>query len=300
MYFDSGPIGAARLRNRTPRARLPSVAFGRQNISPEALNMIETSTSVDRSFGIAADFDVGVNGDWVGLFRRGNGSLHVESSLGFHFSVPMTTMFPCIRSIGDNRILVVDSRTRGDTPNGHIFSDAGEVLASFSVGDGVEDVVVLETGFAVTYFDEGVFGGRAPSSEGVAFFGFDGHFSWGYSSGIGSGAVDIADCYCACRVGRNQLAFCPYTGFPLVELNLRTRVQKVDSLPEEMHGASALSKRRQHTLLYGPYSRKHGLFRWTPGEPPFAVGNHSGPLRGLDGGRFLSKGEHGFTIVEAE
>jgi hypothetical protein len=262
--------------------------------------MIETSTSVDRSLGIAVDFDVGVNGDWVGLFRRGGGSLHVESSVGSSFSVPITPRFPCIRSIGDKRILIVDSRTRGDTPNGHIFSDAGEVLAAFDVSDGVADVVVLETAFAVTYFDEGVFGGRAPSSEGVAFFAFDGDFSWGYLSGSGSGAAGIADCYCACRAGRNLLAFCPYPGFPLVELDLCTRVQKMESLPEALHGASALSKRRQDTFFYGPYSRKHGLFRWTPGEPPSVVGNHCGPLRGLDGGRFLSKGEHGFTIVEAE
>jgi hypothetical protein len=236
----------------------------------------------------------------VGLFGCRDGTPHIQSSRGFRFAVPVVPRFPLIRAVGNERVLVIDSRTTENTANAHIFSHTGETLAVFRVGDGVQDVIVLETTIGVTYFDEGVFGRSEPANEGVAFFGLDGQLSWGYLSEIGPGAVDVADCYAACRAGRNQLAFCPYTDFPLVELDPRKRSQSVFLLPQELHGASALSRRGPHTFFHGPYGRKHSILRWSPGEAPSMVGSHAGPLRGLDAGRFLSKTEHGFTIVEVE
>jgi hypothetical protein len=52
--------------------------------------------------------------------------------------------------------MIVDSRPEPTTPGGLMFSLAGEKLCSFAVGDGIQDVLVLDDVIVVTYFDEGV------------------------------------------------------------------------------------------------------------------------------------------------
>src|SRR6185436_5429695 len=183
--------------------------------------MLATSTVVGAAMGTARDFDVGLDGSWVGLFWHADGSCYIHTSQSAAFPVATPLRHPKIRRVGIERIIVVDSRTDGASPNGYVFSTAGKVLAAFNAGDGIQDVVVLADLFAVTYFDEGVFSGRSPSDEGIAFFDFSGKFSWGYQSTLGGDGVDVADCYCACRTTDGNLVFSPYTDFPLIELNPR-------------------------------------------------------------------------------
>ena len=112
--------------------------------------------------------------------------------------------------------------------------------------------------------------------------------------------MDVADCYAACRVDDHTLAFSPYTGFPLVRANARKRLHEAVALPRRLHGSSALSVRGDATYLFGPYEDKRTLFAFRRGQPPRELGRHSGPLRGLEFGRFLSIGQHGFTVLDVD
>lgn len=262
--------------------------------------MIETATLLPPRLGSAQDFDLAEDGAWVGLFRRADGLSFVHSSRFAAFRTEATLEAPRVRWLGADRIVIAGSRSGGGSPNGHVFSSTGELLAAFDAGDGVQDVVSFGDLFVISYFDEGVFGATSPSNQGVAVFDRDGKYCWGYTSRLGSDAVEVADCYCACRLDADHLAFSPYTSFPLISLNLRTGAQRVLEVPEVLHGATALSTHGRHTFFFGPYASKDRLFRWAPGEPPVDLGRHAGPLRGLGGGRFVATSERGFALLQPD
>ena len=85
---------------------------------------------------------------------------------------------------------------------------------------------------------------------------------------------------------------------PLVRLDVRTFDQNVVPTPRRLHGSSAISVSREDALFFGPYKEKRSILAWHSGGEISSVGAHSGPLRGLRGGRFLTHGTSGFTIVE--
>lgn len=258
--------------------------------------MDKVVTKVEQGLGVGRDFDLRADDSWVGVFDRA-GALHVCDAYGAAFRVPQPLRFPIVRAIGFDRVLVVDCRPHLNTSGGFVYSMAGELTATLRVGDGVQDAVVLDDLIALTYFDEGVFSGVGPGDEGIAFFEHDGRLFGGYQTMFGADAVDIADCYAACPINGQSLAFMAYTGFELVHLNPRTGRQQVVQVPEEVHGASAVSVNGQHACFFGPYSRKRSLFRWAPGSDPEKIGTHSNSLRGISKHRFLSSGELGYTIV---
>jgi hypothetical protein len=171
------------------------------------------------------------------------------------------------------------------------------MLHAFHAGLGVEDVVVLNELIAITYFDQGVQSGVPPSEQGVAFFDRDGQYYGGYRSLYGSTAANIVDCYAACRVDHHTIAFTSYSGFPLVLASPMSREHVSRELPSELHGASALSLRNETAIFFAPYQKKGALLAWQEGYQPREVGRHPGPLRGLEFGRFLSTGRHGFTVL---
>lgn len=259
--------------------------------------MLESVTSVAKVLGSAQDIDLRPDGSWIGLFRRPDG-LHVSDSNGRSFTVHQPVSAPILRALGLDRVVLVDSRPLPTGPGGFIISLQGQLLHTFSVGDGIQDVIVLDDTIVVTYFDEGIFSGVRPADEGIAFFDLDGVLFGGYQSVFGAKAVDIADCYAACPVGRNQIAFTAYTGFELVFLNPRACMQEVQELPKELHGASGLSICGEEAYLYGPSAQKRALLSWRQGKTAQCIGEHAGPLRGLPNGRFLARSEHGFTVMD--
>jgi hypothetical protein len=254
--------------------------------------MVEEVTEVDRQLGRARDFDVRPDGSWVGVFERPDG-LHLVDSSGGETRLAQQLRFPLARAIGWDRVAVVDSRPLPNISGGVLLSLDGKLVRTFSTGDGVQDVVVLDDLVAVTYFDEGVFSGIPPGDQGIAFFNLDGEFFAGYQTLYGAEAVDVADCYAACRAGRHTLAFSPYAGFPLVRVNPRAHTQEVLGLPKNLQGASALSVLGDAVYFFV----KQKLFAWRAGERPSEAGRYDGTLRGLENGRFLASGEHGFTIL---
>ena len=247
--------------------------------------------------GPAVDVDVDSFRGWVAICKLASG-LVVATQAGA-FAAPQGLNFPLVRWTGSGDVVVVDPRTRRGRANAFVFTPDGDEKACFCVGDGVADVVSVSDRIVVTYFDEGVFGNVPPSEEGLCVFTADGQLEFGYQTGVRN-PVHIDDCYCICRSGRHEVCFVPYTGFPIVRLNLETRLQSVHELPEHLAGASAVAIRGDSFLLWAPYSARRSIFFWRPRSESGEVGTHSGPLRGHSFGSFLSPGANGYTIVTAE
>jgi hypothetical protein len=260
--------------------------------------MDERVVSVEQDFGTALDFDVLGDGTWVGLFQRSEG-IFVLSSQGTEFAVRASVSFPIVRFVDSEHVVVVSQRAVRDAGQSFIARLDGTSQVSLSAGDGVADVVVLRDLIAVTYFDEGVFSGIAPSEQGIAFFDFQGQLFAGYRSLFGSDAVDIVDCYAACRVDHHTIGFSAYLGFDLAWAAPRDLKHRAEPLPETLHGAAAVTFQRDRVYLFSPYVAKGSLVECTPGGAR-EIGRHPGPLRGLEYGRFLSNGEHGFTVITCD
>jgi len=258
--------------------------------------LYEESTTLETLPGPAVDVDVDAYGGWVAICNQANG--FVVATQAGAFAAPKGLYFPLVRWTGSGDVLVVDSSTTKGRTNAFVFTPSGQEKARFCVGDGVADVVSVRDRIVVTYFDEGVFGKVPPSEEGLCVFTADGQLEFGYQTGVRD-PVDIADCYCVCRSGRHEVCFVAYTGFPVVRLNLETRIQNVHQLPEHLSGASAVAVSRGSFLLWAPYAARRSIFLWSPENAAVEVGTHSGPLRGHSFGSFLSPGAHGYTIVTA-
>jgi len=257
--------------------------------------MDERIVSVERELGAAMDFDVLRDGTWVGLFQRPNG-IFVVSSQGSEFAVGASVSFPLVRFIDSGHIVVVSQRALRDAGRSFIARVDGAGQIPLAAGDGIQDVIVLGDLIAVTYFDEGVFSGIAPSEQGIAFFDFHGQLFAGYRSLFGSDAVDIVDCYAACRVDHHTVGFSAYLGFDLAWASPRGRKHGVQPLPTDLHGAAAITFQRDRVYLFSPYNSKGKVLEYNDGAMR-EIGRHSGPLRGLEHGRFLANGEHGFTLM---
>jgi hypothetical protein len=256
--------------------------------------MQEDFVSTDRALGIALDFDVLQDGTWVGIFQRSHG-LFVASSDGSNFCVGEALPSPRVRFVDRHRVVVVS----GNASRSFISSLDGSQCLLFDSGHGFADVVVLGDLIAITYFDEGVFSGDPASAQGIAFFDFEGHLFAGYQSLFGSDAVFIDGCHAACRVDHDTIAFCTLPHFALLCANPRARLHSAYPLPGELDGASAISLRGDTAFVYDPYDHKQRIFEWCVNTDRVAgdVGRHSGRLRGLEYGRFLSVGDHGFTVI---
>jgi hypothetical protein len=245
------------------------------------------------------DADVG-HGGTVLLYRAGARHTIVTDAgeIPFHPSV----RYPAIRRVRPGLVLVVGLRSDGER-NAHLVTDRGELVRSFFVGDGIEDVLICGSRIVVTYGDEGVFGDFPEGREGLAVFDTRGEMLWGYHTRFGH-AVNVVDCYCACTDGADRLWFSPYMEFPLVEVNLERRTQSVTELPAELHGCAALTT-DGHTFHFAiPHLWRH-LRRNPAAAPPDAgesqilrwdrisgvvttAGHVAGRPRALPNGRFIS------------
>ncbi len=258
----------------------------------------ERVTNFDPGWGELVDVDVLPSGEWAGVFRN-SGQLFVRTADACAVA-PANARFPLVRCLESGRYVLVDTRAENGRPNGWVLTLAPLTVREFFAGDGIQDVLASSEHIVVTYFDEGVFSGIRPGDEGVAIFSNSGEFRTGYQTALGRDAVEICDCYAACREGATGVVFLPYTDFPLVRLDVRTLEQTVEPTPQVLHGAAAISTAGGRCLFYSPYEVRGGILAWRPGEPPSVIGSYTGLLRGLPGGRFLSHGTRGFTIVECE
>ena len=254
--------------------------------------MKEETTSLNLGAQTIIDVDYSIGNHFIGVTNENN----VVTPWDI-FKINQAFKFPIIRRINNMFFLIADARVREKTDNCFIFDFKGKQLSKFFAGDGIQDIEVLNNRIIITYFDEGVFGMDGPNNEGLVVFDLTGKILFEYNSRHRENT--IADCYCICPHSKKSILFFPYTEFPLIELNLETWKEKIYDIPEMLHGSNAVTSIGTNVIFHSPYDDKRGLFTWSIKDKAVTrIGKYSEGLRGLPGGRFLSKGEKGFTLID--
>jgi len=188
-------------------------------------------------------------------------------------------------------------RTKKNKPNAFIYDFSGQLLISFVAGDGIEDILVHHGKIIVTYFDEGVFGDKGPNNNGLSVFSLAGKQEFGFNEGANE--QHIYDCYCICKHGADKVLFCAYGCFDLIELNLDTFKWQEVKTPTGLDGFFALtSKEGEKIIFHSGCDDKQTFFEWnTRTREVKTIGKYSSRLKGLNNGKFLAVGKHGFTII---
>jgi len=157
----------------------------------------------------------------------------------------------------------------------------------------VNDVIVCDGHFVMAHFDEAL---RASDRLwGVVLLDRAGGLELSYNDSFGG---DVVDCYCACDAGRGRVLFLGYPGFSAVLLDVTKKQQRNWTAPTLVHGASAVTVARDTAFFFGSYEDRHRLARWRLGDANAEqIGTTTGPLRGLQGGRMLSKGTADYTVL---
>lgn len=255
-------------------------------MSTSALNMTKHHSiriSSGRSF---IDADVALDGSWAAVVG------HDASDLALYRDrearLPRAFHFPVIRIVDGARLLVVERRAlSADDKNAFLVSIERPWEAKrFHVGDGVQDVLVTANHIVCTYFDEGVFGQTPYASEGVTVFNFLGQFVRGYRSTFAEAGVNISDCYAACHVNHDLIAFTPFAEFSLVCWDLGRGSQSIARLPGELRGAKSMTAHADGFFFHSPHDAPDALFHFQNGKS-CKVSSHPERLKSLSGGRFL-------------
>ncbi len=252
--------------------------------------MRQETFKIPQQDALILDLDVGKDLDYVYVNNKG-----LVGTRDGNFTPEVRPKHPMVRFFTNNSILLVDGRTTANT-NGWLYSRSGKLTNTYYFGDGIQDLEVVSGRIAVTYFDEGVFGRDGPNDEGLAIFDENGELLFGYNSRYGE--IRISDCYCCCKHGTNRLLLFPYVEFNLIEFNVDTFEETYSMVPNELNGSSAITSTKNSIVFYSPYHSRYALLEWLCHTNSITLkGHHSGGLRGLKNGQFLSVGEQGFTIV---
>lgn len=264
--------------------------------------MKEESVRIDGLPAQILDLDLAETGGWVAV-TGDDKSKALSFSNGKTVPLGQSISHPLVRALGRDTAVLVDSRTSESRKNGFIIDASGKTLTVFYAGDGIADVLTSGEHIVVTYFDEGVYSGGELESNGVAVFNRRGGLEFGYQSQFGKLAADVSDCYAASWDAGGRLLFFPYTDFPLVSIDLKSREQRIDRTPAEVAGAHAISPIGDRILFVGPYKDGDAVFSWEVGTAEASrIGafQTTGPHRGLAQGRFLSVGTSGYTVTSWE
>ena len=121
----------------------------------------------------------------------------------------------------DGSILLIEGRCSTDgeklKQNAYIYDATGQLMDSFLLGDGINQVQIDETDTIwVSYFDEGIFG----AFENIEPIGADGLVAYSKSGQKlwGAKAYDIADCYAMNVVSSKEVHFYYYDQYKFVQL----------------------------------------------------------------------------------
>ena len=252
----------------------------------------ETLEGLDRPL---VDLDVTPGGQVFAITEKGKGKEAKGQRIfvnGQPLPVPVPINYPVLRALDESRLLVADSRT-GEKTNAWILRTTGEVENTFWIGEEIEDIIPLQNWLAVAYFDQAY----ANRFNGVVLFNPAGEAAFHHNQ-IAGDKYQVVDCYCACRAGRDQVLFLGYPDFPVILLDAVTKQETEWPAPSEIRGASAVTVAGGIAFFHGNYQDGPGIYRWRLGDRKAErVGEYTGRLRGLPGGRFLSLGTAGYTIV---
>jgi hypothetical protein len=254
------------------------------------LRMTEQTTHIDVGQSKILNLDADDQGNFIAFTDT-----KTVITNDHNFNIDIEIRFPIIRRLNNETFLIAGSRTDNNV-NGYIYNFSGQLVKSFLIGDGIEDIVVHRSKIVVTYFDEGVFGLNGPNGDGLAVFNFEGQQEFGANSSAGE--MVIADCYCICKHGTNRVLFYAYTDLKVFELNLDTF--KIDSFetPNDFLGPSAIASSADYILFHSSYQDKRSFFSWDRSKNEvIKFGDYSPGLTGINNGKFLTYGDSGYTIV---
>ena len=167
---------------------------------------------------------VGPSNDLIALWR-GEGQHIVSSDVaGLHAtSLPLTSCrFPMIQPLPGGRILIADSSAVIDRDSGApvhpstwIYSPSGAVVASGSLGDGIQHLLTTSPGdIWVGYFDQGIYGGGSVEHHGLVRFSADLVPEWLFPYGE---LEPIDDCYALNVMDEIATAYY-YSAFDLAQI----------------------------------------------------------------------------------
>jgi hypothetical protein len=222
------------------------------------------------------DVDLMSNGEPVGVVRDETGfSLLLFDT---RYPLPDSMRFPLVRIIGDEHILIADTRTKRNVQNAWVYDLAGQRIGEFRLGDAIEDILSFPRHIAVTYFDEGY--GNTENLFGIVVFEEDGTPRW---------HDPVFDCYCACARGSRYLLYLFYPEFLIRQLDLASFQLEEWRAPDSLKGASAVTSREKEAFFHAPYADETGIYRWEIGASRTErIGEYGGRLRGLQNGRFIT------------
>ena len=248
------------------------------------------------------DVDVSPNNDWIAIVSgdsRGNVIRSDQTSPSpIHLSLSEWIGFGCIRFISSTKFLVVNRRTVVGQPNAAIFDVSNSSpLIEFYAGDAIEDVLVTDQYLVFTYFDEGVFGDCELAQQGLSVFSHDGQFCYGYLSHFGDRAFDVACCYAACTTGGDEIAFCAYTGFQLVNWNIAARIQAGVETPKTLHFAAALTCSGDEYYFHAKHKSRKTIFKFKDGIVEKLAGFQCN-FKTLPNGRLVDVMHTGFDVLD--
>src|SRR5688572_10351947 len=236
--------------------------------------------------GIPSDLDavsLTSTGAWVGVGGRAAArELHFG---GHRVRTSIACRSPLICALDSETAALVDGRTTQRRPNAWVVRADGERVGEFHAGDAVQSLAAIGGRLVVTHFDEGY----GNPLHGALAFDPTGELLLDYERDV-PGALTIVDCYAVASVGRDSVLLLIYPDFPLAEVDLAARRQRVWDTPEAVHGAAAVSAAGPTVFFHGPYRDKGGVYAWTRGATAAArVGEFAAPLKGLTGGWFLGR-----------
>lgn len=160
------------------------------------------------------------------------------------FDLPMTPQVYYFAQALGQYYLSVAARCVSQEHNAFVFDAQGNLLRSWHVGDGIEDVQVAPNGqIWVSYFDEGVFSGNPLSAQGLVCFDSQGKLPFEFLKDCPAMPEEcdgMADCYALNVASNRDTWLCYYTKFPLVHLR-EFAFKDAFPPPPEMIGSNAFA-----------------------------------------------------------
>ncbi len=159
--------------------------------------------------------------------------------------------------------IAIRSRSNGiNDHNAYIYSQSGEIMSTFYVGDGVEHAQTGDDGkIWISYFDEGIFGDQPYGHFGLVAFNQNGKLEFNYKNDWGGPVPAIDHCYALNVIDSNNV-WCYYidhTPFSLVHL-VSGEIKRCFS-ELTIHGSHAIAANNNAVYLAGSYDARDHLYR---------------------------------------
>ncbi len=252
--------------------------------------MTEHVILIDTSHSKILNLDADDQGNFM-AFTDNNSVITNDQIL----KIDLELRYPIIRRLNNETFLIADCRADNKI-NGYIYNFRGQLIKSFLVGDGIDNIIVHRNKIIITYFDEDVYGNEGPNNDGLAVFDFQGKQEFGINSSVGD--LLISDCYCICKHGTNRVLFYAYPDLKVFELNLDTFKLECYETPTDFSGSSAISSTADKIILHSSYHDERSFFFWDRNKKEvIKSGDYSPGLTGIKNGKFLIYGDNGYTII---